>query len=395
MRGSPGREAGTGPKVSLRPLAATFVWFGLPAGLVAIAALDIERYLSIGYAGFGLFLSAGVAAGVVGDVLGGPLAERMGTRAGLTGALVGWSVLMFGAALAGPRAVFAPLFIGSFGVGGLLDVMINVAATAELGAEPGRLARFHAFWNVGCLAGAVVVGLLLANAVSWRWALGGIALLALPLAVWVSRSDLPAAGRGESHPPLASLRLLWRDRLLPIAIALLAAAIVEGGVDTWGVLFLRAQLALGVLAGAGSFFIGQSLAVASRLFVGPMAGRLRPAPAAAAGAAVATAGLLLEVNAPAAVPAAVGLALAISGVALCWPLLMAAGSRGSPRPGLAIGGLTTAAYGGFLLGPTLVGSVAGAYGLRPSLWLLAAVGLIPTATLLRRRPRSRTGSPGC
>jgi predicted MFS family arabinose efflux permease len=369
------------------------VWFGLPAGLVAIAALDVERFLDVGYWGFGLFLSAGVAAGIAGNVVGGPLAERRGTRAGLTASLLAWSVLMLGAAVAGQRAIFAALFICSYATGGLLDVMINVSATAELGSQPGRLARFHALWNSGALAGAIVVATLLANGISWRWALAGFALLALPLAFWVSRSDLPAAGRGESHPPLAALAFLWRDRILPIAIALLAAAVVEGGVDTWGVLFLRAQLALGVLAGAGAFFIGQSLAVGSRTFLGPVAARLRPAVAAAAGAALAAAGLLLEANAPAAVPAAVGLALGISGIALCWPLLMAAGSRGSARPGLAVGGLTTAAYGGFLLGPAIVGSVAGTYGLRASLWLLAAVALIPAATLLLRRPRSRTGSP--
>lgn len=381
----------------LVPLAAAFVWFGLPAGILAIAALDIERFLGVGYAGFGLLLGVGVAAGLVGNVLGGPLTERIGTSASLSRGALAWSFLTLGAALAPFPWLFALLFVLAFSAGAVADVAMNVAATAALGARPGRLARFHALWNAGSLAGAVAVALLLAHGVSWRWALGATSVAGFTVALITARSTLPAAGAGEAHPPWAGLVFLWRDRILLLALALLAAAIVEGGVDTWGVLFLRAQLALGVLAGAGAFFIGQSLAVGSRTLLGPVAGRLRPALAAAVAAALATLGLSIEAVAPPPVAPAAGLALAIAGIALCWPLLMAAGSRASPRPALAVGGMTTAAYGGFLLGPVVVGSVAGSAGLRPALLLLAGAALIPTAAalapgpamLVRRRRRSR------
>lgn len=337
-------------------------------------------------------LSLAVASGIAGNVIGGPLAERIGTSAGLSRGIAAWSVLMLAAAATGQPLVFAILWGLGFGAGGVLDTVMNVSATAALGPRPGRLARFHAFWNSGALVSAAAVALLLARGVSWRWPLAAIALLGFPLAIWVSRSPLPAAARGESHHPLASFSFVWRERIVMIAIALLACAVVEGGVDTWGVLFLRSQLALGVLTGAGAYLIGQALAVSSRFGLGPLVGRLPAHPAAAVGAALSGAGLLLESSAPTTLAAVCGLALGVVGVALCWPLLMAAGSRGSARPGLAVGGLTTAAYGGFLLGPLIVGGIAGGIGLRAALWALAAVALIPAATLLPRRPRSRKGS---
>jgi len=347
----------------------------------------------VGYAGFGLIFSGGVLAGIVGNVFGGPLTERVGTRITLSRGALAWSCLNLAAALAAPRALFALLFVLAFGAGAVADVAMNIAATAALGAQPGRLARFHALFNAGALAGALVVGLLLAHGLSWRWAWGATAVFGIGVSALVWRSELPAAGAGERHPPWAGVAFLWRDRLLPIAIALLAAAVVEGGVETWGVLFLRAQLALGVIAGAGAYLAGQTLATGSRAFLGPVAGRMRAAPAAAAGAGLAAIGMVVEADAPGPAVAAAGLAAALIGIALCWPLLMAAGSRASPRPALAVGGLTTAAYGGFLLGPAVVGGVAGSVGLRASVWLVAAVALIPAAMLLPRRRRSRTGSP--
>ena len=41
------------------------------------------------------------------------------------------------------------------------------------------------------------------------------------------------------------------------------AEITEGGVDTWGVLYLRNHLATGVLLGAGAYVVGQAVAAAT------------------------------------------------------------------------------------------------------------------------------------
>ena len=62
---------------------------------------------------------------------------------------------------------------------GLIDIAINVAATAALADRPGRLVAFHARFNGGAAAGAALTGVLLAAGASWRWLWLGVAVVAV------------------------------------------------------------------------------------------------------------------------------------------------------------------------------------------------------------------------
>ena len=55
-----------------------------------------------------------------------------------------------------------------------------------------------------------------------------------------------------------------RDGLLVLLAVFALAEITEGGVDTWGVLYLRNHLATGVLLGAGAYVVGQLVAFTTR-----------------------------------------------------------------------------------------------------------------------------------
>ena len=72
------------------------------------------------------------------------------------------------------------------------------------------------------------------------------------------------------------------------------AEITEGGVDTWGVLYLRNHLATGVLLGAGAYVVGQLVATTTRGAGGHLVGRLSTRRALITGGCVAGAGILLE-----------------------------------------------------------------------------------------------------
>jgi MFS family permease len=66
--------------------------------------------------------------------------------------------------------------------------------------------------------------------------------------------------------------------------------------------------------------------------------------------------------------------LALSAVA---PLAFSAAGYAAPdRAGAAISVVTTLGYGGFLLGPVLVGGLAEAFGLRSALLTIAVAGLL-------------------
>ena len=85
------------------------------------------------------------------------------------------------------------------------------------------------------------------------------------------------------------------------------------------------------------------------------------------------------------------------GVALVFPAAMSAGAENSLRPAQGIATVATIGYGGFLVGPPMIGFVAGAAGLGVglfvvSLLLLLVVALAPAARSpveLARRPTTR------
>jgi hypothetical protein len=184
-------------------------------------------------------------------------------------------------------------------------------------------------------------------------------------------------------------------------------AMVEGGIDTWGVLFLRTHLAAGVLLGAGAYCLGQAIAVTTRGGAGGRIGRIGARWGLVMGAGVAACGLAIEAGSDHPVTAAVGLALAAGGISLCWPLVMALASSvalasasvpapgpggaaraGAPgvrgdvvSPAALVGALTATGYVGWVAGPAVIGSVANAAGLSTGLFLLSGLAAVAAVIL--------------
>src|SRR5262249_62347414 len=123
---------------------------------------------------------------------------------------------------------------------------MNVAATAALGDQPGRLVRFHGLFNAGVVAGALSVGIVLRSGVSWRWIWLATALAAFVLAQWCQRVPIPAGAVGERRGLLDAIGTVRREGLVLLAGVFATAAGGAGGGGAWGVLFLRGELASGV-----------------------------------------------------------------------------------------------------------------------------------------------------
>jgi hypothetical protein len=205
-------------------------------------------------------------------------------------------------------------------------------------------------------------------------------------------------------------RFGWRavraSHLSVLAGVFFGTALVEGGIDTWGVLYLRTHLHAAALLGAGAYVLGQSVAVTVRLSSARHVGRIGARVGLIAGASVAAVGLALEASASAAAVAGLGLLVAIGGIALCWPLVMAIVSGTAPAAGAGamagtpagaeqaavgatganmaalVGAFTAVGYLGWVAGPGIVGWVADTWGLGAGLALLAAVAAGAAGLLL-------------
>jgi MFS family permease len=377
----------------LRPVAAAFVTFGAFWGGWTVAVADIEHELHLSHGTFGLLLSVGLALAGVANALGGALAERHGSGRVLAGTLLVWSVLLVAAALVEHRVALGALIVVTFAAGGMVDTVMNVAATAALAARPGSLVRFHALFNGGGAIGALGSGLLIANERSWRWWWLVVAVAGFVLVGFCHRARLPAGEAGEDAPLGGAFKLLRREHLVLIAVAFAVGAMVEGGIDLWGVLFLRTRLPSGLVVGVTSAVIAYTIAATARVVFGPVAGRRGAAHGVALGAGAAAIGITMLAVLPGAWLKGAGLVIAAGGISMCWPLLLATATAGRARPGAVVGAVSAVGYVGFFLGPTIIGWIAAGAGLKAGLIVLAGAAVfVAIAPNVRRQPsRGATG----
>lgn len=399
-------HGGEPPVAAPGPLRAAFLALGAFWGSWAVAIADVQRSFHLSDGDLGILLAAAIGiAGVTGAVVS-HRAERWGTGPMLAVAMGVWAVLLAGAGVARPWPVFAVVFCAAEVAGGCVDTAMNAAASRRLAGRPGALVRFHALFNSGALAGAALSGVVIGAGLSWRWLWPVLGAAVVVLAVWAHRSQQAPAAAGPAAAPggvedgapaglAGALGRLRADGLLLFLVVFALAEIIEGGVDTWGVLYLRTHLASGVLLGAGAYVVGQSVAATTRGAGGPLLGRLSPRIALVAGGLLAGGGILAESLSPLAVVAACGLALGAGGASLFWPLVMSQVTRQASRATSAVGAFTAAGYVGWVAGAPVVGWVSDTWGAARGLQLLAGLaGVVVVASLLRRDGNPRHAAAG-
>jgi MFS family permease len=201
------------------------------------------------------------------------------------------------------------------------------------------------------------------------------------------RGREPAGERGREP---ARGRVLT-GRLLLVGVVTLCATTLEGAAADWLALYLTDERgATASLAAAG--YAVFAVAMAGGRFSGTVvAERLGRHGAVRVGGLVSFVGVLVTVLGPGLVSVYVGAALWALGVCLVFPAAVSAGGEAPERPADAIAAVTTIGYGGFLIGPPLIGLLAEQVGLGRALLVLLVLagGIAALAPAVRsRRPRS-------
>jgi fucose permease len=81
------------------------------------------------------------------------------------------------------------------------------------------------------------------------------------------------------------------------------------------------------------------------------------------------------------------------GVAIVFPAAMSAAAEHAARPAHGIAVVATIGYGGFLVGPPLIGFLAGHVGLGSALWVVAGLGVVLFGLSVSAAPRQRPAEP--
>ena len=361
-----------------------------------VARLPATRdRLGASVAELGLVLLAPGIGSLLSMPFSGRWCRRFGSRLVVAATTVAASAALVALAVV-PNlvAVGVTLFVwGAFY--GSWDVAMNVHGSA-VEQQAGRewMPRYHACWSVGGIAGAGL-GALAAHAgapLVLHFAAVAVlctALVAASLPSFVEDRTEPDPGAVHS-PRRARARRPGRvltGRLLLVGVVTLCATTLEGAAADWLALFLTDERGASASLAAFGYAVF-AVAMATGRFSGTaVAERLGRDGAVRAGGLVSFAGVLLTVLGPGLAAAYVGAALWALGVCLVFPAAVSAGGEAPDRPADAIAAVTTIGYGGFLLGPPLIGLLADRVGLGRALLVLLvlAAGIATLAPAVRSR----------
>jgi MFS family permease len=374
-------EPGTSARTA--PLFGAYLVFGVFWGTWVVVFADFLAAHRMSEGAAGLRLAALSVTAVLTMTLVAPRLQGVALSVTVS---AGLGVFALGALLVSfPSGAAAALGFAAIGVGnGLIDVFVNVGGQlAE--ARSGRpvLQYLHASYNVGGVIGAIVAGAMAAADVSYRVPLAVSAALFVVAALWSATSralrERPPRATGNRSRTSLSVFLVAPFLIVP-AVVILCAFTVEGSMDIWSVIYLRRTLEATAFAGAIAFAaFSAAMAVgritAARVLFG--LGYRTTLRVSGIGTVVSGVGFLfLGFFMAAAAPAAFGLA-----------------GRSGVDPVVAIAGMTTVGYAGFVLGPPIMGWLAQGVGLRATMIALVTVGIgIAVGGLLA--PAGRDGTSG-
>ncbi|WP_170404391.1 MFS transporter [Ruegeria arenilitoris] len=368
-----------------RAVAAMFILNGALFGIWAsrIPAVRDRLGLSHEELGYGLLFMA--AGAVCSFPVTGRLTDKFGavTVTRVTAVLYTASLILLAAADSFAMLAAFLFIFGAFH--GSMDVAMNAwAAEVEQAYAKPVMSSFHAMWSLGAGLGALsgYGAVQMQLAVLPHFLLAGGATVALALALsWVRWTSRRVQSDG------ATIFALPSGVLVLVGLTAMCGALGEGAVADWSAIFLRDVTGVAESVAALGYAVFSVSMVAVRLLGGLVIARFGPVPVARVSGACAAVGVFLVVSAGGAVGALAGFAMMGVGYAVIMPLAFSrAANDPHVPPGQAIASVATLGYGGLLIGPPLIGLLAGILSLRLAFAVLLplAVVIVVLAGALRR-----------
>jgi MFS family permease len=346
-----------------------FVW-----GSFAVLLADLTRFLDLSPGPLGLALSGGMVASFPVMALAGRAADRVGRRPLLvvSGTLLaaGFAWLAFVGSFA---SLFAALLVLS-AASGAYDVGVNAAAMDyERTTARRRMALIHATFSAGGATGALSAGSLVSIGMDFRH---------VYLAALVPLGAVVFVAGNTRFPPVAFSQARGEAKLyknLPLLFVALVAALAflsEAAMEHWSGVYLRNTLALPALVGASGVAVYYASMAAGRLVSAGIISRFGNRPTLRTAGLLTTIAMVLALATREPILVICGFLLVGLALSAVVPIaLSAAGSMSAERAGGASSVVTTVGYGGFLLGPILVGAAAELLSLRVALGIVVLAGI--------------------
>lgn len=265
--------------------------------------------------------------------------------------------------------LFGALALWGFFQGGLDVAMNTQAAAVERLARAPIMARFHGMWSVGALLGALIGAACVGAGVGLLAQLAVLGVVVLLVVGALTRRLIPERAAGP-NPGAGRPGRAWMAWMTPtvgvLAAVAFASFLCEGAATDWSANYLRNVVGAGPGVGALSYVAYTLTMVVTRFGAARLHARVPSRallPALALLAVIAMTATLATADAGVAV---VGFAALGAGVALLVPTAFSAAYSASDA-GSAIALVAAIGWVGYLLGPPLIGHLAGRVGLSAAL----------------------------
>ncbi|GAA4353452.1 MFS transporter [Hymenobacter saemangeumensis] len=360
-----------------------FFLMGLCFASWAARIPSIQQRLGISEAGLGGLLLAIPVGQLLTLPVAGWLVARQGSRAVLLGGVALYAAALLGLGWATNIYQLVPCLV-LFGISAnLANIAVNTQAVGveRLYPEHPVMGSFHGLWSLAGFVAAALGTFMIGHSIAPGWHFLLITLLILA-GLAASAGFLLREDHGVD--PKQPVFVKPDKALLGLGLIAFCALICEGAMFDWsGVYFKKVVQADKSWVGAGYTAFMCTMAL-GRFGSDWLAGKLGSRRVIQLSGLLTAAGLLLAVAWPTLGTALLGFLLVGFGTSSVVPLVYsAAGKSEVMSAGMALAAVSTIGFLGFLLGPPVIGFVAGASSLRVSFVLVALMGLCVTAVASR------------
>lgn len=358
--------------------------------------------------------------GAVGSILALPVSGWVVQRIGGRRTIIVFSIVMCGgygltATTLGSVPIMMTglfLFIGGIGMG-VNDSAMNFEGTRVEGAlKRSIMPRFHGFFSLGTMAGALVGALVARSGITLMLHVGIAIIVGFIIVQLGARWLLPAGfdtqdidvtspapvvgapaplESPQSAPAQPSVWAAWREpRTWMIGLVVLAAALTEGAGNDWIALGVTDGFHVTEEWGSLTLFIFLTFMTVARFAGTTLIDRLGRVTVLRMCGISAIVGLILFALAPWMWLALVGAALWGLGAALGFPVGMSAASDDPRQAAARVAVVATIGYAAFFAGPPLLGELAAHVGYRNAMLAIivpAVVSVIVAFVAQAKQPQ--------
>ncbi len=368
--------------------AAVAAAFALNGGLFGIWASRIPAFkdsYTLSHTALGVLLLLLAAGAICAFPVAGRLSDQIGA-ARLSRSLAIVNLVALVCLPLSPNVVVLGMVLFVFGAAhGAMDVSMNAwGAEVERWSARPQMSSFHAMWSLGAGLGAATGYLAVTVDAAPLLHFACVGTAAAVGLLWVSNIDWASATKPRIRGRIFTLP---KGHLIVVGLLALGAALGEGAVADWSAVYLADAAQAPQQWAALGYAVFSVTMVALRLMGNQINKKAPPHIVVRVSGFIAAAGAVLTLVYPTLPTMLTGFALMGVGYALVIPLAFSrAANDPAVSPGEAIAGVATLSYGGMLLGPPLIGFVAGLTSLKLSFGLLALLALMPAGLSNVLRP---------